>query len=249
MADFPFLFAIGWLEIVIFIVVFIIPLISQMFGGGDEAKEARRKRQQPRRQPPQEPLHDAPQQGRAPQQGARPQGGGRSALESEIEEFLSRAQGSKRRQQPEKKVQPQFEEPAAKPRTLVPPRADSGAQTAPRERELGRGVADHVRDHIQSAPISEHAKQLGRDVGQSDEKLEDHIHDVFDHQLGKLNKQETEEPPTQGTDSEVWESSVERRERSDAVQRGRVEDIAKMIRDPVSMQQAVILSEILRRPE
>lgn len=259
MADFPFLFALGWIEIVIFIVVFVIPLISQLLGGGEEAKEARRRQQQPRRQPQPEPLHDAPQrhapqqqvpQQQVPQQQVPQQGGGRGALEAEIEEFLRRAQGSKRHQPPEKKVEPQIEKPAAKPRSPVQPRLiDSDTQTAPRERELGRGVADHVRDHIQSAPISEHAARLGRDVAQADEKLEGHIHSVFDHQLGKLAKQPTQEAPAQGTDAAVWESSVERRERREAAQQSRAADIAKMLRDPDSMQQAIILSEILRRPE
>ena len=129
------------------------------------------------------------------------------------------------------------------------PRADSGTQTAPRERELGRGVADHVRDHIQSDPISDHAKQLGRAVDQADENLEGHIHDVFDHQLGQLRKQPIREEAVQGTDSEVWESTVERRERRAADWQSRNEDIRKMLRDPESLQQAIILIEILRRPE
>ena len=249
MADFPFLFAISWVSLLIFLVFFIIPLISQMLGGGKEAKEARRKQQQPRPQPPQKPLPGPPEQGGVPQQGTRPQGGGRNALDAEIEEFLSRAQGSKRLQQPAKNVQPQIEKPAAKIRSLVVQHADSGTQTEPRERELGRGVTDHVRDHIQSDPISEHAKQLGRAVGQADENLEGHIHDVFDHQVGKLRKQPTQEQLAQGTDADVWESSVERRERREAAQRNRAEDIAKILRDPDSLQQAIILSEILRRPE
>jgi hypothetical protein len=247
MADFTCLFALGRLEIIIFIVVFIIPLISQMLGGGKKAKEARRKQQQPRPRPQQEPLAPAPQQG-APPQPAPQQGGGRNALEAEIEEFLSRAQGAKR-QQPAKKVQPHIEKPEEKPRRLVPARTDSATQTASHEKELGRDVAEHVRDHIQSDPVGEHAKQLGHDIGQADENLEDHIHDVFDHRLGKLSKQPTEDSPTEGTDSEVWQSTAERRERSEAAHRSRIEDIAKMLRDPESMQQAIILSEILRRPE
>ncbi len=206
----------------------------------------RRKQPQPRPLPPQEP----PGRGMPPRKDARPQqGGGRSALEAEIEEFLSRAQGTKQPERPEKRSPPPPEEPKVRPRTLVPQRAETRAELRNREAELGRGVAEHVRDHIQSAPISEHAKQLGRAVGQADEKLETRLHGVFDHQLGNLSKQSTQEAPAEGTDAQIWESSVDQRERSEAAQRDRVADIVEMLRHPASLQQAVILSEILRRPE
>jgi hypothetical protein len=59
----------------------------------------------------------------------------------------------------------------------------------------------------------------------------------------------TQEQPTEGTDAAIWESSVDQRERSEASHRDRIADIAEMLRHPASLQQAVILSEILRRPE
>jgi hypothetical protein len=103
------------------------------------------------------------------------------------------------------------------------------------------GVSAHVAGDIDTSDIAQHASrlsdrasQLGADVGQADDKLEDRIHEKFDHDLGRIH------------DDTVTDDMGTRRP-------GRVPrtagEIAEMFRSPKSIRQAVILSEILNRPE
>ena len=89
------------------------------------------------------------------------------------------------------------------------------------------GIAEHVSHHLDTKDVTSRASQLGAAVGQADDKLEAHIHDKFDHDLSKID-----DLPT------------------DAEEAGKpvASEIAEMLRDPKSIRQAVILSEILNRP-
>ena len=70
-----------WVQIIIFIIVFLFPVISKILGGDDGAKaNPKPARRQARPQPP--VRQNVPQ-------GGQPAGG--NALENEIEEFLRRA--------------------------------------------------------------------------------------------------------------------------------------------------------------
>lgn len=253
MVEFPFILAdIGWIQIVIFILFVLAPLLTQLKGGG-EAKQQRKMPQKPGMQPP-----GQANAGNAPQAG-----GGRAAVEAEIEDFLRRAGGAREQRKP-------AEAPAQPPvRRLVPQRDQAQplreavrdqvivAQTAepttqPASRKLGDGVAQHVQEHIQSHPVTEHSGELGRSIGSADERLESRLHRVFDHSLGKIKEESSSiaqvESVAEGTDAAVWETTETRRDREQRVFDNRSEDIAAMLRDPTNVQQAVILSEILRRP-
>ena len=94
------------------------------------------------------------------------------------------------------------------------------------------GIAEHVSHHLDTKDVTSRASQLGAAVGQADDKLEARIHDKFDHDLSKID-----DLPT------------------DAEEAGKppggkpvASEIAEMLRDPKSIRQAVILSEILNRP-
>ena len=192
-------------------------------------------------------------------------GGGRAALEAEIEDFLRRAGGAREQPKPaQAPAQPAAQQPPE--RRLVPQRDQAQplreavrdqvivARTAepPAPQELGQGVARHVQEHIQSHPVTEHSEQLGRSVGMADERLESHLHQKFDHDLGKIKETSAPvaqiESVSQGTDAAVWETTETRRERERQAFDNRSANIAAMLRDPANVQQAVILSEILRRP-
>ena len=53
----------------------------------------------------------------------------------------------------------------------------------------------------------------------------------------------------EGTDSLVWEGAVAQREKRQAGLQQRSEEIFAMLRTPAGMQQAILLNEILKRPE
>ena len=80
--------------------------------------------------------------------------------------------------------------------------------------------------------IAEHTRHLGEEVDLADDKLEAHLHEVFDHQLGRLKKS-TIEAGAQGRQAAVEVTAGQRSRR----------------RTPQSIRDAIIMSEILRRPE
>lgn len=89
-------------------------------------------------------------------------------------------------------------------------------------------VRKHVSKHLSTADIAAQSAKLGEDVGLADERLELHLHEKFQHKLGAL----------------------EHRERpAEKAKETRADDIGQFLRSPAGMRQAIIASEILRRPE
>ena len=83
---------------------------------------------------------------------------------------------------------------------------------------------------------------LGERLDQADERLESRLHDVFDHGLGQLSSGTAAQPQiAAGTDAAVWE---QRREESPLFGQ-----LMQMLSSPQQVQTAIVLSEILRRPE
>lgn len=154
----------------------------------------------------------------------RPQGGGAAnqgqevadKLRSEVDDFLREMQGK-----PPKKKPP-------KPKPVV----IKVEQPVVAEKKIDlrqESVREHVSKHLSTADFAQQTSELGEDVGYADERLEQHLHEKFDHKLGSL------------------EQSVQAVEQK--AQERRVEKIAELLRSPEGMQNAIIASEILRRPE
>jgi len=249
--EFPFIFGDleNWIRVIVVLLFFLSPLLNWLGGKQDKPQQAPRR---PRARPPQPPGQQPPQR--------QPMGQGRAALENEIEDFLRRA-GRGGQQQPD---QPQAR-PAAKPRPQRPPQARPAAQplrTATRaeglQREgqqrpplrpteppaktgpsLGEGVARHVREHIEAHPVSEHSRQLGRGIAQTDEKVEDHLHQIFDHSLGQLQKKQVFQDASEGTDASVWGTKQ---------QSNRAAELRQLLQDPQSLRNAIIITELFNRP-
>ena len=77
-----------------------------------------------------------------------------------------------------------------------------------------------------------HAEMLGSGLKQTDERIQSHIHDKFDHQLGNLGK------ATKTTEKTAGKSS----------KKDPAAEIADMLRKPDGMRQLILAQEILRRP-
>jgi hypothetical protein len=76
------------------------------------------------------------------------------------------------------------------------------------------------------------------------------LHEVFDHRIGELDAStEASDKISEGTDADVWDNLDQRRARDAAVLALRTADIARMIRNPISMREAIILGEILKPPK
>ena len=238
----------------LFILFFVLPALGKLFQGGQNKPAAPRK-----------PVPRPPGGGLA----GKGQPAARDALEAEIDDFLKRA-GAKpappqqrpgagqRGPQPQPTArQPLTQSPTATQSKRTRPASQAKpTQTRPARRpshELGKGVGEHVQEHIASDPVSDRSRQLGKYMGQSDERVEAHLHDVFDHDLGQLLKRTTDreddELIQEGTDAATWESTSDRNQRESDMIRDRSERVFEMLRDPGSIRDAIIIGEILTPPK
>ncbi len=86
--------------------------------------------------------------------------------------------------------------------------------------------------HLDTDDVTEHADHLGADLAQTDERLEARIHSRFDRDLTELDdvyKDEDSSDTPAGSETPPL-------------------DVAQMLRNPQSICQAIILSEVLNRP-
>ncbi len=154
-----------------------------------------------------------------------------AVLNEEIERFLREATGGQRKPPPAPAPEPIVAE-IVRPRRL----SDSGS------RHLETSVdADEQRFGL-------HTSHLGEEVGQADDEMEDHIHAAFDHRLGGLSDTSVgaDVPDADVHEADVYDQtpgSSEDKTPSLAA------ELAATFRDPQSIRQAIILSEILSRPE
>ncbi|MHB8952497.1 MAG: hypothetical protein ACYC4U_05920 [Pirellulaceae bacterium] len=120
---------------------------------------------------------------------------------------------------PPPKPQPQ---PHPHPKTAPPVVAEVVAPSEPTR--LGTRVS--------TAAFEQRAEHLGEEVGLADEHMEAHLAQRFDHQVGS-------QPPSAPADrvAELGERLLD------------PETLAAMLADPTSLRQAVLLSEILARPD
>jgi len=167
-------------------------------------------------------------------------------LAQEIERFLRRAAEQRQGKPP---AQVEVLVPAApverrEVRSIPPVRAEvvfaepigpetDGAWTARHE------VAEHVDKDLDTTGITQHADQLGDNVARADDKLETRLHKTFDHRLGSLRQQGSIRPNASG-------DAVGATDPRAPLTAG---TLASMLSNPRTARQAVILSEILRRPQ
>jgi hypothetical protein len=156
----------------------------------------------------------------------------------DIEEFLRKAAERRNRAQQERAPTPQPpSQPPATPRTqfsrppIEPRRSveeDDEEVLVPEIVEERESVKDHVRRHINTKEIVEHVAHLGEEVALADDKLEARLHQTFDHDVGKL---------AHSTDPYTDQKAQSQN------------DFMRFLRNPKTVRQAIVVSEILKRPE
>jgi hypothetical protein len=140
---------------------------------------------------------------------------------------------------PRKETAPARGRPLSKPLSSKP----AGGQAASRPSVAGakattsaqppRSPAASYQESIRgplSAPLSQRQSHLGEVVALADDKIEAHLQQVFQHQVGRL--QQSAAIPVR----EVGGSPIAR-------------SVAEMLKSPQGIQQMIVLGEIMRRPE
>ena len=92
------------------------------------------------------------------------------------------------------------------------------------------GVAEHVATHLDTTEYADRASHLGEEVGEAEERLEEHLHEAFDHKLGALHHQDEEGSGNQGSS----QSSPQ--------------GLRQLLQSKSALRNAIIFREIIDRP-
>jgi hypothetical protein len=104
-------------------------------------------------------------------------------------------------------------------------------------------IAEHVQRHIESGGID--ASRGQSKVEQADERMSSHLHEAFDHRLGRL---EGEGVKLSGTTVAAGRAASKTTQPPPAPSEIATR-IAQMMRTPADLSAAIVLNEILKRPE
>ncbi len=211
----------GWIGFVVFLVIMIISAISQAVG--NKNKEAPPK-PRPRPRPPVRPAQAGPgRQGPVAQQ--------QGPVAQELEDFLRRAAGGK--QQPAR--QPPRPAPAAKPVVARPVVAQPVVVEAVDDLEVIESVAEHMGHSAGESNIEPRQESTQEDkVGQK-----------FDRQMGQLGSSSTQAAHA----AAIAETDAEEEDHAASLPSTAAAGLGALLASPTSLRQAILLSEILNRPE
>lgn len=156
-----------------------------------------------------------------------------------LDDFLKRAQERRRQKQQQQGggARNQPPPPPTPQRRPPPPPTPSPRQTPPLrppvvEVEPDIIIADEapkpLRSEIDTSDFQDRASHMADEVALADDHMDAHIHEVFDHDVGRLE-----------------ETSKEKKARRAA----EANPIIKMIASKQGIQQAVVMAEILQRPK
>lgn len=209
--------------------------LRALFGGEKPAGQPQRPPQPRPMPPPPDPRRQAQQQ---------------------VTEFLEQAQAAQRgatgyedrqtkRKQGGKQQQGGKSQRGGKPATPPAPAARPAPATLVSRTPLtgesdpyGESVSEHVSRHLSTREFDERAKTLSQ-VSAEQQKLSQHVHEVFDHKLGTLAGRTIK--GTEGAAS-ATPPDVE-----DAPSYA-ADQLLAWLRDPASLRQAIVLHEVLERP-
>jgi hypothetical protein len=110
------------------------------------------------------------------------------------------------------------------------------------EEVSGEDVSRQVSEHLNTSSFSERASQLGESVDRSDDRMEAHLEEVFEHKLGQLGTRTSE---TAASSLDDDEPTREQRKSAAAAS----SELVAMLRDPRTLRNAIIAREIFNRPE
>lgn len=164
-------------------------------------------------------------------------------MQNEIEAFLRRVaqvrEAAEARKQPRVLPPPPQQQQPVQQRvarltdsadpTLLPAEVVD-AELAESAGDVERSVVEHMRG---TTEIAERVRHLGETAALADDKLEAHLHQTFDHQIGRLKKtaSDTAAKPNDPLPAEL--NAAELSSRFHSLQ---------------SVREAIIMAEVLRRP-
>lgn len=211
----------GLIKLIFFAVVGLIYLISHLINNANKKRPQPPPARQPQQMPPARANPDP---------------------RDEVGEFLRRAAQRREaeRQGAERSVSVPPQQPV-RSRQRSQARSSPPAE-APLEAEVvaapsGASVAEHVRQHLDTGEFSRRASSLAQVPHHVTQAIESHVHEVFDHQVGRLASQPTvttqEAPAVPAPQVQLGLAAA---------------GLAPLLANRERLREAVILTEILRSP-
>jgi hypothetical protein len=163
----------------------------------------------------------------------------RRAQQDEIDEFLRRAADNlKPKRQTARPTPPKAPPP---PQKQAPPRrlVEMAQEIQPLQSVERESVAAHVQKHLSTAQFETRASTLiDEDLTAADRQREQHRKEVFGHRVGTL------------TDTSVFEVEPTEQSANIVTQTAAAGlPLASLLGSPDSLRRAIVLNEILTRPE
>lgn len=183
-------------------------------------------------------------------------------MRDEVEEFLRRAAQRRAQAEAQRRAQGQPGQPAQQnpnrppppPQQQPPPQRlaplasslqpaevvelgddDLVEATPVNDNSVGERVTSELRRDLGGVrQIRQQVRTLGQEVGLADDKMDAHLQQVFDHQLGSLKKSAI--------------STVEASPSAGGAPPVKLSKLVEMLRSPESLRNAFILQEIFQRP-
>jgi hypothetical protein len=175
---------------------------------------------------------------RPPQPGgpAKEPTSSQTQLNAEIEQFLKRA-NEKRHDRSRREPAPGARPPKSPPK----PPVERPIDVQPIERRERSSVAASVEKHLSNRTFTQRAEHLADDISRVDQEMEQHLQKAFSHRVGTLSdvqKVSADAGPVNDKETAVVFGDT-----------SAANAIAGMLSDPKNLRNAVILNEILRRPD
>jgi hypothetical protein len=101
---------------------------------------------------------------------------------------------------------------------------------------IGLSVSQHVSRHIDTKDITSRADSLGDEVALADDKMDARLHQKFDHGLGSLADQKSKHAGKKSSKKKIRALTP-------------AQNVFEMLRSPKSIRDAILISEILKRPD
>ena len=169
----------------------------------------------------------------------RPQQPVRVNAANEIEDFLQRAAKARKTEQVRPVRQPQSQ-PQVRPPVQKPVQVE-----VVRDAPVGEKIGRQVETDLDTREFTQRETRLGSEVAAADKQIDEHLHQVFDHRMGKL-----EFLPGEAATAPVPTAPVELTEQSLLdIPATFATGLTDLLADPDSVRQAIVLNEVLHRPE
>ena len=149
----------------------------------------------------------------------------------DIEEFLRRA-AERRNQQVQQQKQAQPKQPSQRLREVIS--EVEIVEPSPPMRQ--QGVAEQFRSRINTSEIAEHARNLGGRIQNVDDSVAERLGSKFNRDVSRMDDRVT-----------ITDDGQNQTTREDSSQIAR--DLVEMLKSPATVRQAIVVSEILRRPD